>query len=164
MPTPAKTLAWTWTGSPITGWKAQLRKGFIDPQKPLVPSSITIHRRDGAASQHTVLALIQPGSNPLVKVNASGTPAPGYPTPTSPAVRWKHSKLRSRCRHNGTKATVFRIRKNGDSMWTYHTMSNNATTSNAPQPANPPSHPTFPTRQAALKACEKALLEPITLT
>ena len=44
-------------------------------------------------------------------------------------------------------------------MWTYHTMS-----SNALQPANPPSHPTFPTRQAALKACEKALLKPITLT
>ena len=150
----APTSKWTWTES-ITGRKAHLKGGFIDPQEPLVPDSVIIHRRDGAASRHKVLALVQPGSDPVVSVHPSGTPVPGHSSPIPPAVRWKHSKLRSSCSRNGIKATVFRIRKNGDSMWTYHTI-----TTGLRHPTD--NHPTFSTRKDALKACEKALPAHIT--
>ena len=144
------TSNWTWTGSSITGWKAHLEGGFIDPEQPLAPDTVIIHRRDGAVSQHKVLALIQPGSNPVISVHASGTPVAGHPSPIRPAVRWKHSKLRSRCNHNGTKATVFRIRKDGNSMWTYHTV-----TAGLRHPTA--GYPTFSTRKAAVHACQRVL-------
>ena len=149
------TSNWTWARSSITGWKAHLEGGFIDPQQPLVPDFVIIHRRDGAASRHKAIALIQTGSNPVVSVHTSGTPVPGHPPPIPPAVRWKHSNLRSRCNHNGAKATVFRIRKDGGSMWTYHTVTAGLTHPTA-------DYPTFSTRKAAVRAREKALQAHVT--
>ena len=143
---------WTWTRSSNTAWEAQLQGGFIDAQQPNIPGSIVVHRRDGAASRHQVLSLTKPGSDPTVSVSRTGTPVPGLLAPTKPKFRWKHSKPRSRCHHNRVKATVFRIRRNGLTTWTYHTDKGTS-----PQ-ATAGHYPTFAKRRSALRACENALL------
>lgn len=145
---------WTWLRNPAGGWHAQLRGGFIDAQEPRVPSSIVVHRRDGTASQHDVVALLQPGSNPVVAVRQDGSQAEGYRMPDQPAVRWKHSNKRSRANFEGLRAAVFRSRKNGRKTWSYHIL----------KPTGHPLHTgqDFANRKSALHACEDKLLPPPT--
>ena len=140
---------WTWLPAGPGRWNARLKDGFISPDNPHTPASVVVHRRDGTASQHNVTSLVQAGSDPVVAVSRHATPVDGLPTPKRPQVRWKHSKKRSRTAYGHRRATVFRIKPDGQETWVYQVQ--------RPDGILLRTEETFKTRAAAARACEQHL-------